>query len=896
MRVHKRGHEMLKEEFVELLRSIRLDKVYHKGLGNRLWYHDDQGKEIEVLDMVGGFGSTILGHNHPELKRVIHEFLDRDYPINTQGSVKRYSSELADRLSDLASRGADHQERYRCILTNSGAETVEAAIEHAELHRIGKLEALRKQINHALGTLNNLLGDQMLRWTEETPDYFGTRGIPVPSKVEDLKEALTEVNKTALEHAPVFLALRNSFHGKTTGAVQLTFKKEYRKGFEALGPKTVFFDPREFRFIDRAIRDLSQEVKIPRLNPDKTVELSTVETHPISGFILEPIQGEGGIRFLGKEALDHFQKCCQEHQIPLIFDEIQSGMGRTGAFLASREMGVEGDYILLSKSLGGGILKIGALLIRESKYVKEFSLIQTSTFAEDELTSRVSLKALELLFDDDSPLMRRCIEKGRLLRKRLEELRSEFPDILREIRGKGLMIGIEFQDFHELRSDFLRGLSDSGSFVSVLAGYLLHEHRIRVLPTLNDTGTMRLEPSVFISNEEIDRFLTGMKTLCQALRAQHGYALLRFLVNDDREDIQFSDTPSQIQMLPQRYQKTTQADHRIGFLVHYIDYQSLDRADKTLARLSTRERARLFDRIQCHAKPMDISTLDITSKTGKKVQFNGFGLPLSSEQIIGLLKSGRGAWLLEKVQESVDYAISRGWQLVGLGQFTSIISKNGLAIQRDNIGLTTGNSLTAALGADAVLKQQEPRKVLAAIGAAGNVCEGYVKVLAPQFEKVTLIGNKRSRSGQRLEEIAHELNHPCVEIAEDLSTIQDADVIVSATSSERPILLPGNLKEKALVCDISVPRDVHPDVYKKRKDVRVIHGGVVRLPHREETYMFGLPFSEPGMIYACMAETILLGMRGMNTNFSFGPLDVEKMQTIRDIFYSEGFELITDVQ
>ena len=121
---------MLKGELLELLQSVRLDVSFEKAQGDYLWHTKNEVQE-KVLDMVGGFGTTLLGHNNPELKKVIFDFLEADKPIHTQGSVKVISRQLACRLSELAGQ----PEQYRCILTNSGAETVEAAIKHAELFR-----------------------------------------------------------------------------------------------------------------------------------------------------------------------------------------------------------------------------------------------------------------------------------------------------------------------------------------------------------------------------------------------------------------------------------------------------------------------------------------------------------------------------------------------------------------------------------------------------------------------------------------------------------------------------------------------------------------------------------------------------------------------------------------
>jgi acetylornithine/succinyldiaminopimelate/putrescine aminotransferase len=104
----------------------------------------------------------------------------------------------------------------------------------------------------------------------------------------------------------------------------------------------------------------------------------------VAAIFIEPILGEGGVRPLPAEFVDWLKKVQSETEIPIVADEIQTGFYRTGTFLASQQMGLVPDYICMSKALGGGLAKIGALLIRRERFVEEFSIKHSSTFAEDD--------------------------------------------------------------------------------------------------------------------------------------------------------------------------------------------------------------------------------------------------------------------------------------------------------------------------------------------------------------------------------------------------------------------------------------------------------------------------------------------------------------------------------
>jgi acetylornithine/succinyldiaminopimelate/putrescine aminotransferase len=212
----------------------------------------------------------------------------------------------------------------------------------------------------------------------------------------------------------------------------------------------------------------------------KDWQAAAAEIENVSAIFLEPIAGEGGIKALSPEFIRWVTATCSEADIPIVVDEIQSGMGRTGTFLASEQLGIVPDYLCLSKSLGGGLAKIGALMVKRSRFVEEFSVKHTSTFAEDDYSCTIALEALNLL--DRDLILARCGALGDFLLKQLEGLRCRFPDQIKEIRGKGLMVGFELRDHSDSQFYTLRVLSCS-YFGYIAAAYLLNVHKIRVAPT-----------------------------------------------------------------------------------------------------------------------------------------------------------------------------------------------------------------------------------------------------------------------------------------------------------------------------------------------------------------------------------------------------------------------------
>lgn len=240
------------------------------------------------------------------------------------------------------------------------------------------------------------------------------------------------------------IACEHSYHGKTLGALSLTYGDKYRKPFEPFAWQTNFVEYGNISSLEKAI--------------DKDT----------AAFILEPVQGEGGLLTPQKGYLQKVKKICKKNGILLVFDEIQSGTGRTGKFLASQWEQVSPDILCLGKGLAGG-LPIGATLVTKEIAEKIPRNIHTSTFGGNPLTSAGIITTLKLL---DKKRLTHIQKMGEYFRKQLSKLKST---VVGEIRGKGLMVGLEIKN--DKRNEILRLLQQNG-VLAIPAG----ETVVRFLP------------------------------------------------------------------------------------------------------------------------------------------------------------------------------------------------------------------------------------------------------------------------------------------------------------------------------------------------------------------------------------------------------------------------------
>lgn len=234
---------------------------------------------------------------------------------------------------------------------------------------------------------------------------------------ETMLKIARKFGKTKSENCSKIITMKNSFHGRTTGAITATGQLKYQKSFTPLLPEVYYA---EFNNIE-SVKNLVDE--------------------NVCAIIVEPIQGEGGMRPATKEFLQGLRKLCDENNILLGFDEVQCGIGRTGKLFAYQVYGVEPDMTGLAKGLAGG-LPIGACVAKGVAASILEAGDHASTFGGNPVSCACAKAVLKALIEGD--LLKNVEDTGEYLQSELEKLKSKYNSI-KGVRGCGLMIGLEFE-------------------------------------------------------------------------------------------------------------------------------------------------------------------------------------------------------------------------------------------------------------------------------------------------------------------------------------------------------------------------------------------------------------------------------------------------------------------
>ncbi|WP_175410349.1 aspartate aminotransferase family protein [Streptomyces sp. TRM64462] len=519
------GPELAEPYLREVLGMAGLAVEYVRAEANTLFLRGADGGEIPIADFAGGYGSVLLGHNHPEINRLAGELLDAGTPVHAQFSRHPYANRLAAELNRIVHRELGVDEPYFAIFANTGAEAVEAAVKHAEMDRGMRIAALREELERGTDAARAAVAAGTATVPGRVRGRFGlTAGQSDAAALDELTDRIARDNTAQTERPPLFLSLEGGFHGKLGTSVQLTHNEAYRVPFRSLAAQARFV-PRDRPEALKEIHAEERGVLLGLTVTDGQVDVVERAFPVFCAFLVEPVQGEGGIQVLTAEFAAEIQRFCAEIDCPVVIDEIQSGMGRTGTLLASSQVGLRGDYYTLAKTLGGGIAKASVMLVRRDRYRREFEIVHSSTFAKDSFSCTIALKVLELLEADGGAAYRRAEERGEALRTMLESVRADHPALVKEVRGKGLMQGLEFHDQSGSPAASVRGLAESGLFGYFLAGHLLRAYRVRTFPTASAVNTLRFEPSLRVSDEEIARLEAGLRDVCRLLEEGAGEVL-----------------------------------------------------------------------------------------------------------------------------------------------------------------------------------------------------------------------------------------------------------------------------------------------------------------------------------------------------------------------------------
>lgn len=276
-------------------------------------------------------------------------------------------------------------------------------------------------------------------------------------------EAALKFAKVATGHRRIISTI-GGYHGKTLGALATTGREKYRTRVEPLMPGVEFVP-----FGD-------------------TVAAVAAIDDQTAAFIVEPIQGEGGIHVPPDGYLRAIREACDRTGALMIADEVQTCIGRTGAMFGCDHEGVAPDIMTLAKQLGGGIMPIGATMGTASVWEKVFSenpLMHTSTFGGNPLACTAGLAAVRVVQEED--LVARSRDRGALMLELLREVQAKHQDLVTDVRGKGLMIGVEFA---------------MDEVAELTVGQML-KHGMCAAFTLNNPRVIRLEPPLIISADEV---------------------------------------------------------------------------------------------------------------------------------------------------------------------------------------------------------------------------------------------------------------------------------------------------------------------------------------------------------------------------------------------------------
>lgn len=340
-------------------------------------------------------------------------------------------------------------------------------------HRHPKIvQAVAEQLQHMPLSSKILLNKQMADLAEilaaVTPgdlrySFFCNSGTEAVEGA--LKLARIHTGKSKI------ISTQNSFHGKSLGALSATGRELFREPFQPL---------------------LSDFAHVPFGDIDALRAMIDEDTAAV---ILEPMQGEGGIILPPEEYLPKVRQLCDDTGVLLIADEVQTGLGRTGKMFAVEHYNVVPDIMTLAKALGGGVMPLGAFIARPhiwDKYITS-PFLHTSTFGGNSLACAAGIASIKVIQEEE--LVAKSAELGEYFLGKLKELADQYPQVIKEVRGKGLFIGLE--------------LTKEGAGGLLMADLI--ENGILVAYTLNNPKVMRLEPPLVISREAVNKVLQVME-------------------------------------------------------------------------------------------------------------------------------------------------------------------------------------------------------------------------------------------------------------------------------------------------------------------------------------------------------------------------------------------------
>ncbi len=786
------------------------------------------------------------------------------------------------------------------------------------------LEAVRAEevpsfVNPSLMDAAGALAERLLAMAPP-----GMRYVTFANSGAEAVEVAIKLCRAATRRIGV-LATRNGFHGLTLGAMSATGNRVYHQDFGAPVPG--------FEHIPFG---------------DLAALQSALAARPgyYAAFVVEPIQGEGGIVEAPAGYLAAAQEACRAAGTLFIVDEVQTGLGRTGDLFACNRDDFTPDVMTLAKALGGGLMPIGACLYGKAAYSAEFDLRHSSTFAGNTLACRAGLASLDLLERDDRALIRSVATVGAELKQQLLELQREFPEFIQSVRGRGFLLGVELE-LEPLRheTNLLGFLQQQNFVIHLLVGYLLNVEGVRVAPSFSSGTVIRIEPPLIAGRAECQRFLSALRRTLQVLRRRDSAQLTSFLATEKGEASRVTAaarpprSEARVELTPPMTRIDARPeDGRFAFIVHLLSPRDLAELDPSLESLSDERLLTLKQRMIRFLDPFPIGSFAAESALGSRAVGELILIPYTAEELLEL----PGDQAINEISLAVEIARDRGARVVGLGGFTSIVTHGGLSLPSERMPqITSGNSFTVVAGRRAVQQASRARGLelakatVAVVGATGMIGRALAFMLAEEVGRLILVGNptRAQFSTTRLQGVANEIADSVRQtaatgrapsrftVADQLATrgtapltaaelqlegdgplavttsaaaaLPLADIVITATNSPEAFIESQHLKRNAIICDLSRPFNICANLAVERPDVQVVEGGLVRLPGNPDFRFLG--GKDRGVIVACIAETILLALEHQPAFDGLcGSLQIPTILELERLGQRHGFEVMLE--
>lgn len=351
-----------------------------------------------------------------------------------------------------------------CTLGHAHPALVEAVTEQIKkLHHVSNLYYIPEQGKLAQWIVEHSCADKV---------FFCNSGAEANEAAIKLVRKYAHTVLEFLEQ-PVILTATSSFHGRTLATITATGQPKYQKDFEPLVPGFAYVPYNDIKAIENAIADIDEG------------------NRRVAAIMLEPLQGEGGVRPGNLEYFQKLRQICNENQILLVFDEVQVGVGRTGKLWGYENLGVEPDIFTSAKGLAGGI-PIGAMACKQFCDVFEPGS-HASTFGGNPFACNAALTVLETIEKEN--ILSNVRERGEQLRTQLRQVMQKYPDLFVEVRGWGLINGMEIDANSELTAIDLVN-------AAMKEGLLLAPAGPKVL---------RFVPPLIVSEEEVEEAIEKLE-------------------------------------------------------------------------------------------------------------------------------------------------------------------------------------------------------------------------------------------------------------------------------------------------------------------------------------------------------------------------------------------------